>query len=326
MVRPLNDNRGVALILTISIVTLLVALTMQFNGAMRSEIHAAMNLRDGVRLSAMARSGFNYGLAVLFEDGLSDRTFDSLLEPWADAVALSQSASTLSDQGTIEMQIRDESARIQINQLVDRVGGYNEKQKEIVTRLLSLGPFGLEAEEVGNILDAIKDWIDPDDEPTKFGAESAYYRSLERPYACRNAPLESLDELLLVRGVTKTLFYGTSETPGISRYLTVHGEGKVNINTADPLVLRALSANLDEKMVEAMLVYREDREMDLSQPGWYKGVPGMSSEVVMDDLITTSSRHFEIRADGVLGTLRKGVRGLVERKEGTIEIISWKVQ
>lgn len=326
MVRPLSDNRGVALILTISIVTLIVALTLQFNGAMRSEIHAAMNLRDGVRLSAVARSGFNYGLAVLLEDALSERNFDALLEPWADAAALSLSASTLFDQGAIEMQIRDQSARIQINRLVAQNGGYDERQKEIVTRLLSLGPFGLEAEEVGNILDAIKDWIDPDDEVTKFGAESAYYRSLERPYACRNAPLQSLDELLLVRGVTKRLFYGTSETPGISRFLTVHGEGKVNINTADPLVLRALSANLDEKMVEEMLVYRENREMDLSQPGWYKGVPGMSSEVSMDDLVSTSSRHFEIRADGVMGTMRKGIRGLVERKEGTIEILSWKVQ
>jgi len=326
MVRQLRDSSGVALILTILIISLIVAVTLQFNSAMRSELHAAVNLRDGIWLGCVARSGFDYAQAVLYEDALQERPYDSLQEPWADAKALSLVAASMFEEGSIEVRIEDHSGRIQINRLVDQKGEYNERQKELVTRLLSLGPFGLEAEEAGNIIDAIKDWIDADNEVTVFGAESAYYKALERPYPCRNGPLESLEELLFVRGITRDLFFGSKGTPGISRYLSVYGDGRININTADPLVLRCLSPLLDEKMVEEMVAYRDDKEKDLSRPTWYRNVPGMSSEVSIDNIITTSSQHFEIRAEGVKGAMRKRVSGLVERKEGTLKILSWKVE
>jgi type II secretory pathway component PulK len=59
-----------------------------------------------------------------------------------------------------------------------------------------------------SIADAMLDWTDPDDSPRSFGAESEYYGTLDRPYAGRNGPPESIDELLLVRGVTRKLMYG----------------------------------------------------------------------------------------------------------------------
>ncbi|MCJ7594222.1 MAG: general secretion pathway protein GspK, partial [Desulfobacterales bacterium] len=238
--RRLKDNSGVALILTIMIISLIVGLTLQFNSAMRSELHAAVNLRDGVWLGCVARSGFDYAQAVLFEDALQEKPYDSLHEAWANAGLLSQGAASMLEEGGIEVRIDDHSGRIQINRLVDQKGEYDPVQKGILTRLLSLEHFGLEAEEVGNIIDAIKDWIDADNEVTVFGAESAYYKALERPYPCRNGPLESLEELLFVRGITRGLFYGTKRGPGISRYLSVYGDGRININTADPLVLMTL--------------------------------------------------------------------------------------
>ncbi|QDT45025.1 General secretion pathway protein K [Gimesia alba] len=59
-----------------------------------------------------------------------------------------------------------------------------------------------------DIAAAILDWIDEDDETRSFGAESDYYETLETPYFAKNGPLESLDELLLVRDVTPELLYG----------------------------------------------------------------------------------------------------------------------
>jgi len=327
MRRVLKDNGGVALILTVLIISIIVAVTLEFNTAMRSELYAAVNLRDGIRLGCVARSGFDYALAVLFEDALdAERPFDSLREPWADSKALSDNSSSLFEEAAFEVQIRDLAGRIQINALVNQKGEYNALQKDLLTRLLTLEPFALEAEEVDNLVDAIKDWMDKDEEVTKFGAESAYYQTLEKPYLCRNAPLESLEELLLVRGMTRELFYGTGEKPGISRFLTIYGDGKVNINTADPVVLRSLSANLDQRGVEDMVSYREDEYNDISQPNWYKSVPGMSIEVAMDDLVTTTSHHFEIISEAFQDSMRKRVQGLVERKEGKIKIVSWKVE
>lgn len=56
--------------------------------------------------------------------------------------------------------------------------------------------------------EAILDWLDPDDEPRPFGAESEFYSTLPTPYEPRNGPIDSVEELLLVRGVTPELLFG----------------------------------------------------------------------------------------------------------------------
>lgn len=58
------------------------------------------------------------------------------------------------------------------------------------------------------LADAILDFIDDDETPRTNGCESEYYESLQAPYSSKNSPLESLDELLLVRGVTAEMLYG----------------------------------------------------------------------------------------------------------------------
>jgi type II secretory pathway pseudopilin PulG len=59
------------------------------------------------------------------------------------------------------------------------------------------------------VADAILDWLDEDDEAREFGAESAYYATLEPPYAPKNGPLDTVEELLRVRGVTPEMLFGT---------------------------------------------------------------------------------------------------------------------
>jgi len=59
-----------------------------------------------------------------------------------------------------------------------------------------------------DVADAILDWIDSDDEPREFGCESEYYATLQPPYVPKNAPLDTVEELLLVRGVTPNLLFG----------------------------------------------------------------------------------------------------------------------
>ena len=321
----LRDNRGMALILTILIISLIVALTLQFNTSMWSNLHAAWNLRDGIKLGCIARSGFNGALAVLYEDASSGDT-DTLHETWAHLRIFSETSASLFEQGRFLVEISDHSGRIQINQLVDKEGNYNDSQKRLLMRFLGSAEFDLDPEEVENIVDAIKDWIDPDSEPTRFGAEDAYYQALESPYPCKNAPLEFLEELLLVRGITKELFYGSGEKPGISRYLSPYGNGRININTADPLVLRALSDQIDQEQAEDMVAYREDEDNNLSDLKWYKKVPGMSDVSIPDSLLTTSSTYFEITSEGFKGAMSKRINGMVERKDKTLKILSWKVE
>lgn len=59
--------------------------------------------------------------------------------------------------------------------------------------------------------DAILDFIDPDDEPREFGAEREYYTQLPNPYAPVNGPLNSIEQLLLVKGVTPYYLFGLDQ-------------------------------------------------------------------------------------------------------------------
>ncbi len=325
MVRLLKDNRGFALILTILIISLIVALTLEFNSSMRTDLHSAANFRDGIRLNCIAKSGVNCAIAILRED-ISKTDFDSLHEVWAHSKVISEATASIFDQGRFAVDIKDLSGKIQVNQLVDETGSYDTKQKELLTAFLNSEQFGLNTDDVGNLVDTIKDWIDPDNEATGFGAENSHYQALIVPYSCKNAPLESLKELLLIRGMTKGLFFGTKEDPGISSCLTVHGDGKININTADPLVLRHLSEQIDQDMAEAMVEYRNEERDDLKDPKWYKKVPGMSHVSINPELLTTSSTYFEIRSDGFEGTMTRSIRAIVERKSDTIKLLSWTIE
>lgn len=323
MAGPLSNNRGFALILTVLITSLIVALTLKFNKSMRSELETAASLRDGIAMGCIAESGFNCAIAVLAEDAFKNN-YDSLREAWAYSGTVSHNSSFMFEEGRFALEILDLSGRIQINQLVDKSGNYNPKQKEVLTRFLNSEQFGLDPEDVADLVDAIKDWIDPDNEITGFGAEDTYYQALERPYSCRNAPFLFLEDLFYVRGITRGLYYGTKEKPGISFYLAVQGDGKININTADPLVLRCLSDEIDHEMVEGMVEYRGDEDINLEDPKWYKNVSGMSHIIIDDDLVTTSSSYFKIISMGIKAHMSKQISGIVERKGGAVKILSWK--
>jgi len=321
----LKNESGFALILTILVISLIVALTLQFNTTMRSDLHSAANLKDGVRLTSIARSGFAFTLAVLREDA-SKTDFDSLNEAWADSELLSSGFSALFDDGGLDVHVIDHSGRININKLIDQNGDYNTEQENILTRFLNSEQFGLDPEDVRNIIDAIKDWIDPDDEVTRFGAENSYYATKEKPYPCKNSELDFLEELLFIRGITRELFSGTKENPGISAYLTTHGDGKMNINTAHPVILRHLSDQIDQGMVENMVEYRAEEKNDLKDVKWYNKVPGMSDIAIDPGMVTTSSTNFEIRTVGIKDAMRKRITTMVERKDGKLSILSWKTE
>lgn len=322
--RTLANQKGFALILTLLMISMMVVATLQFNRSVWSELYGASNLKEAARLGLVARSGVECAMAVLSED-MAENEVDTLREPWAQSRTLSLQSTALFEQGHFMVEISDLAGKVQINQLLDGDGNWNPAKKDLFQRFLLSKSFGLDSDEVENLMDFIKDWLDPDDAITRFGAESGYYQGLEPPYACNNGPVTSLDRLTLIKGMSEELVYGTAEKKGIMPYLSVHGDGKININTAGPVVLKALSGEMNEEMVRDMISYREDPTNDLADPKWYQKVPGMDHIVFDADLLTTKSDYFEIRSTGIMGTMEQHLSVSVFREAGkSIQILQWK--
>lgn len=307
------------------IVGILTAVTLEMNRSSRAEIYEAANLSDGVKLLYIAKSGFNAGVGLLL---LDKNSFDALYEDWANIELIATKSKTLFKDGYFHVPIEDELGKIQINRLVTGTA-FNEDIRGLMTRLLMQPEFGLEERRVGEILDGIKDWIDKDDETTGTGgAESAYYSTLKRPYAVKNGPLDCIDELLMIKGMTKELYYGTRDKPGLNRLLTVYGDGRININTAPKLVLRALSREMDIEAAEIMDEYRRNKDNDLADASWYQKVSGMANIQIDARLITTTSNIFKIVATGRMHGMSQTVSGVVKRgtDRKAVKILSWKIE
>jgi general secretion pathway protein K len=344
-----RDDRGVALIITIMAISIIVALSVQFRRKMGDQLTSAVNIDHGLKALYMAKSGIAYALAILDED---QRRVDTLQDTWSvDSETLKQvsaDSAKLFSSGAFELKIEDLSSKIQINQLVD-----NEDLSKVFKKFLNIEAFGLDESDVINeIVDSTKDWIDfsgEDDDLTRaFGAENDHYQSLDNPYYCKNAPFDSLEELLLVKGMTPEIFGTQDDDSKISHYLAVFGDGKININTADAKVLQSLHEDMTQGMAEEMDVYRKDAPDDtvLEDKNWYHDSgAGVPEDIKFPDaIVTTKSTHFQITSTGRFGiasnakenhkdTVSRTIVAVVHRpgpdEEGDREgfrVISWKIE
>lgn len=318
------NEQGMAILITIMVISLLIVVTVHFNRGMRQEMVSAVNVQQSVQLDGMARAGVDLGRALLLQDG-RDNGFDSLHDRWARVGR--QTSLALVNNAGLHVDITDLSGRFQLNSLVDPLAGERgqnpfkaKKCRQVLKQLLLSGVFAVESEaEAAEIVESIVDWIDRDDQESIRGAEDAYYRTLPEPYSCKNGPIEFVEELLLVRGISRDLLYGTEQTEALADYITAQGSGgKININSADPLLLLALDERLTPELAERMVDYRDDpvNLNQLSQLRWYTLLTEWPRGVVFEsELVAVNSDYFAIYATATLGRLARSMRAVVQRDE-----------
>ena len=170
--------------------------------------------------------------------------------------------------------LSDEAGKINVNALLQLDNGKGDAGYTVLMDLPNM------TDDVAN---AILDWISPSDTPRADGAKDDYYASLTPPYHCKNGPLDSLDELLLVRGVTPQLLFGNDRNRngvldadeddgsgavdlGWSAYLTVYsrqpncdvnGNQRIYINDANVNSMgENLTTVLGQNMANYIIAYR----------------------------------------------------------------------
>jgi general secretion pathway protein K len=351
--RILNNNRGVAILVTIAVITILIAITLELNRKARSVLASTAAIKDQYTLSHMASSGINAAIALLIKDRLESET-DSIQEYWADPEKIALLLSDIPfEDGELKLKISDEVGKIQINAIVTYpdASEFNESQKNLWNRFLQHIFFERELPEKiepSCIINSVKDWLDFDDSITGLnGAESEYYQDSDTPYSCRNAPLSDLNQFAMIKCVTPDIYYNYNGMPGISKYMTVYGmadsessyayTGKININTAEADVIAALLPDDSRHLASAIYEYRQERSglkylHDLSGNTWYKNVPGCENIEIDSNLITTSSDFFRILSVAKLRKMEMITTAIVQRVKDNesdkwkCKILSWQTE
>lgn len=310
-----SDNRGVALITVVLIVSILVAVAIELNRSSRADIYDAANISDGIKLTYIAKSGFYGAVSLLIN---SKNEYETLRDDWAKAELLSVQSKQLFADGYFVVKVDDESGKIPLNKLV---GG--NVYEQMLIRLLSQPEFGLDERKVNEITDSIKDWIDADNATTGYGAETSYYASLDPPYEAKNAPLDCIEELLMVKGVTKEIFYGTKEKPGLAQYVTTDSDGLININTAPKMVLRSLADGISVELADRMDEERRKEGTVLSSTEWFLK---MATDMTIPALITVNSNCFKIISTGKMNNMERNIVSVVKRlpEKKSVQIVKWR--
>lgn len=314
MVRRARKNeRGIALLATLLAIALMALLVVDFTVSSVLAYRSAANRANQLRAACLARSGVAVGLSILAQDSVKDALtqtpYDALNEIWAlpfPPVPLGG--------GMVTLSIVDEARKLDINELVDqRTGAVNPRFAEILTRLLAI--IGVNP----GVIPAIADWLDADSIPNPGGAEADYYLRLRPPYEPRNGPMPTIGDLRMVRGIDDLSFRRLRD------FLTVAPEPRVNVNTAPPQVLAALSPELagNPSVVQEIVTARLARPfLQLSEIANLPGLGQLANQLTQ--MLTTRSDYFTIIGVGTYAGARKFVFATFRRSpDGTAMVASW---
>jgi len=240
MTGRLKNESGFALILTLVVTALMVAVVVEMIHQVYVDTSLSRGFRDGQQASILAESGATGG-AKLLQMSLLNQTYTSLSDQWATPFKIDD------EVGSLEITISDEIGKINVIGLV--LGNGEDIDTQFTQPALRRLSSHLQLPE--DIWAAVADWIDTND---SGGAETPYYQTLKPPYRARNNKMMSLlTELSLVKGVTPEIF------GKLRPYLTIYSDTPnpgVNINTASEEVLVALDERITPSVAKRIVEER----------------------------------------------------------------------
>jgi general secretion pathway protein K len=250
----ISNRQASILALSLWSICLLSVLAVILNSIARQKILLIQRLDIKDRLSLVAEAGVKRAIVELAKQG--QVTYYTLKDPSSDNIGVFKDAGLGNAVFNVSYNISEQPGLSSI-----RWGFIDEERKvninlaglSVLKRLFQIAAY-VDEIQAQDLASAIVDWRDSDDmlSSASGGAEGPYYRNLNYPYEAKNAEFEVLDELLLVKGMSEEIF------EKIKDYITIYGEGKININTASRTVL--LAWGLNAETVDKILMFRNGRD------------------------------------------------------------------
>ncbi|HUR70459.1 MAG TPA: hypothetical protein VMZ02_00645 [Candidatus Limnocylindrales bacterium] len=232
-----DNQRGVALIIVLWIFIFLFVVAFDFSASVREEAAATHRFSDETQGYYLALAGFQRGLYNFIQQaGGGNPQTDIKQNDLFDGTWREEKLGS----GMFRVRLVDEGGKINLNRVDEQI------LRRVFTNL------GMEDSAADILVDSIMDWRDPDDLHRTNGAESDYYGSLSPAYSAKNGPLDSVEDLLWIRGMTPAMFYGTvndgnpqverAPRVGLRDVFTIDSPiDRVNLRTATAEVIHALT-------------------------------------------------------------------------------------
>jgi general secretion pathway protein K len=351
-----RQKRGIALIIVMIVIMVLGILAGGFAYSMKVETKLARNATMDSDLEWIGRSGVELAKWILAEEsGGPLGPVDCLIKKWAGGPGDTNSAVA-----GVPLDHYEVGAGWLALKIVDNERKFNINAADPIILRQALTLIGVDAGDQSTIIDSILDWRDPDDSTHMSGTESDFYKSLQPPYWAKNGPIDDLSELLLVRGVTVPMFWGSGagghlqvlnrplsarrshfEEPtyaiGLVDLFSALSSRQVNINTASATVLQ-LIPEIDENIANAILSGPGGRagpdgadgtedDMPFRSPQEIGRIPGFSNPALLGQIarfFTVRSIVFEVQVDAHLGSYhRRYVATLRRNSPRDIHVLSF---
>ncbi len=306
---PLNNQRGIALLLTLVVLVLLTAVIVEFDYGAKVNLITAGNFRDEIQATYLAKSGVTAARAALKDDARHQGAYDDLTEFWARPFPPYPVG-----EGSVSVEITDEAGKIDVNRLGAKDGTVRDDTQKMLKRLL--GIVEVDSNMIDPIVEAIKNWVDPD--VSHDCTEDIHYQRLDPPYRCKKGPMDTLAELLLVKGVTPEVYRK------IRPYLTTVSvpTQPININTAESPVLQALSDDITSDT--AICIQTGRPYTAINNDVWTACATSCLANPSCRNPIGVKSNFFTVKAHGIMRETDKVVTAVTQRD--TNKIISWQIE
>lgn len=285
----MKGERGFALVITLIVTALLVALLVEFVSEVYVDTSHSHNFVASQQAGILAESGIAGGvkllqLSIAMRQG---QPYSSLHDLWAKPQSYDAGV------GSVTISIEEESGKLNLNTATTANGTTNQST-QMAIRLLKKLEFS------PDLADVLLDWVDDNDAPNPGGAEKSYYSTLKSPYQAKNAKIETVGELALLKGFTPAIL--TRLSPCITVYSRLDNEQvtPINVNTAPKEVIASLDESLSDDLVDRILEYRKKSPIkSLLDLNSIPGIDGVSTKFL--DKITYSGNVYRIHAEGKVG-------------------------
>lgn len=253
----INKKKGSILILVLWALGLLTVFAVYLGGGLRQRLDFIARLETRNKLYHIAAAGVK--LAVSEIGNLADDAcFISLKDRWSFNNAVFAAAAVGEGVVTVgypynAQELAMEAAGAEglkvmygAQDVQSRIN-INTAERQELRRLFEKAA-DLDEKLADEIACSIIDWRDADNQSLPNGAEDGYYHSLRVPYECKDAAFQAIEELAYIKGMEPLVLQR------VKPYITIYGQGSVNINTVYRTVLFALG--LDDSLINKVIAFR----------------------------------------------------------------------